>query len=144
TIVSDQGDFANAVVFFTEALRLDPAFPKARYNLGNAKLMLGDTDGAREDCETALKAVMAEDERQMMRLSRSTILLCQGRLGEGGDEYEARLHPQFNNRTEFVVERPRWEPGLNLQGKRLLVVGEQGLGDEVLFGNVLADVVEAL
>lgn len=144
TIVSDQGDFANAVIFFTEALRLDPTFPKARYNLGNAKLMLGDTPGALEDCEAALKAVMPEDERQMMRLSRSTILLCHGRLGEGWDEYEARLHPQFNGRTEFVVERPRWEPGLNLAGKRLLVVGEQGLGDEVLFANVLGDVVERI
>jgi tetratricopeptide (TPR) repeat protein len=144
TIVSDQGDFENAVVFFTESLRLDPSFPKARYNLGNAKLLLGDTDGALADCEAALKTVLPEDERQMMRLSRSTILLCQGRLGEGWDEYEARLHPQFRERTDFLIDRPRWEPGLSLAGKRLLVVGEQGLGDEVLFGNVLADVVERL
>ena len=42
TIVSDQGDFANALVFFQEALRLDPNFPKARHNLGNVKLLLGD------------------------------------------------------------------------------------------------------
>ena len=144
TIVSDQGDFANAIVFFGEALRLDPDFPKARYNLGNAKLLLGDTGGALEDCEAALTTIQPEDDRQMMRLSRSTILLCQGRLGEGWDEYEARLHPQFNARTEFLIDRPRWEPGLDLSGKRLLVVGEQGLGDEVLFGNVLPDVVERL
>jgi tetratricopeptide (TPR) repeat protein len=144
TIVSDQGDFANAVVFFSEALRLDPNFPKARYNLGNSRLLTGDIDGALEDCETAMKALMPEDERQMMRLSRSTILLCQGRLGEGWDEYEARRHPQFKDRTEFLIDRPAWEPGLNLAGKRLLVVGEQGLGDEVLFGNLLADVAERL
>jgi tetratricopeptide (TPR) repeat protein len=144
TIVSDQGDFANAVIFFQEAIRLDPSFPKSRYNLGNAKLLLGDVDGAREDCEAAMQAVMPQDERQMMRLSRSTILLCQGRLGEGWDEYEARTHPQFASRTEFLIDRPRWEPGLSLAGKRLLVVGEQGLGDEVLFGNLLPDVVEAL
>jgi len=144
TIVSDQGDFENAVIFFAESLRLDPSFPKARYNQGNAKLLLGDTEGAREDCEAALKGVLPEDDRQMMRLSRSTILLCQGRLGEGWDEYEARLHPQFRERTEFLVDRPRWEPGLNLAGKRLLVLGEQGLGDEMLFANVLADVVERL
>jgi tetratricopeptide (TPR) repeat protein len=144
TIVSDQGDFANAVIFFNEALRLDPEFPKARYNLGNAKLLLGDTAGAFEDCEAALKAVLPEDDRQMMLLARSTILLCLGRLGEGWDEYEARLHPQFNGRTEFLIDRPRWEPGMDLAGKRLLVVGEQGLGDEVLFGNLLADVAAKL
>jgi tetratricopeptide (TPR) repeat protein len=144
TIVSDQGDFENALIFFQEAIRLDPAFPKSRYNLGNAKLLLGDSEGALVDCEAALASVLPDDERQMMLLSHSTILLCLGRLGEGWDDYEARLHPQFSERTQFVIDRPRWSPGDDLSGKTLLVVGEQGLGDEVLFGNVLADVVERL
>lgn len=144
TIVSDQGDFASALVFFQEALRLDPAFPKARYNLGNARLLLGDAPGAIVDCEAAIGGVLAEDERQMMRLARSTILMALGRIGEGWDDYEARLHPQFNDRTQFLVDRPRWEPGCDLAGKTLLVVGEQGLGDEILFANLLPDVVERL
>ena len=144
TIVSDQGDFASALVFFQEALRLNPDFPKARYNLGNAKLLLGDAAGAIDDCEAAMEGLLGEDDRQMMRLSRSTSLLHLGRIGEGWDDYEARVHPQFNNRTGFAVDLPRWEPGCDLTGKRLLVVGEQGLGDEVLFGNVLPDVIERL
>ena len=144
TIVSDQGDFENALIFFQEAIRLDPAFPKSRYNLGNAKLLLGDAEGALVDCEAALTGVLAEDERQMMLLSHSTILLCLGRIGEGWDDYEARLHPSFSERTEFVVDRPRWSPGDDLAGKTLLVVGEQGLGDEVLFGNMLSDVADRL
>ena len=67
-----------------------------------------------------------------------------GRIGEGWDDYEARLHPQFNERTEFLFNQPRWEPGCDLAGKTLLVVGEQGLGDEVLFANLLPDVIERL
>ena len=144
TIVSDQGDFETATIFFQEAIRLDPAFPKSRYNLGNAKLMLGDCEGALVDCESALASVMPADERQMMMLSHSTILLCLGRLGEGWDDYEARLNPQFSERTEFLIDRPRWAPGDDLSGKTLLVVGEQGLGDEVLFGNVLSEVIDRL
>jgi tetratricopeptide (TPR) repeat protein len=144
TIVSDLGDFENALIFFGEALRLDPDFPKARYNRGNARLLLGDSEGALADCEAALEARLAADDRQMMRLSHSTILLCLGRLGEGWDEYEARLHPQFNNRTEFLIDRPLWRPGAPLAGKSLLVVGEQGLGDEVLFANLLPDVLDRL
>ena len=144
TIVSDQGDFESALTFFEEAIRLDPSFPKARYNRGNARLLMGDSEGALEDCDFALSGVLAEDDRQMMRLSRSTILLNLGRVGEGWDDYEARLDPQFNDRTEFAVNQTRWSPGDDLAGKRLLVVGEQGLGDEVLFGNVLPDVIEAL
>jgi tetratricopeptide (TPR) repeat protein len=144
TVVSDQGDFANALVFFEEALRLNPDFPKARYNRGNAKLLLGDAAAAIVDCETAMGGILAEDERQMMRLSRSTILLNLGRIGEGWDDYEARLDPQFNDRTEFAIGLPRWEPGADLTGKTFVVVGEQGLGDEVLFANVLPDVIERL
>ncbi|HEY3948275.1 tetratricopeptide repeat-containing glycosyltransferase family protein [Phenylobacterium sp.] len=144
TVVSEQGDFVNALQFVGEAVRLDPAFPKARYNRGNAKLMLNDPAGALEDCEAALDNVLPEDERQMMRLSRSTILLNVGRIGEGWDEYEARLHPQFSDRVAFAVDLPRWNPGEPLAGKRLLAVGEQGLGDEVLFGNVLPELLEAL
>ena len=144
TIVSDEGDYANALTFFEEALRLQKDFPKARYNRGNARLILGDSAGALEDCDAALDGVLAEDERQMMRLSRSTILMTLGSIGEGWDEYESRLDPQFNDRTQFMIDRPRWEPGMDIAGKTLLVVGEQGLGDEVLFANVLPDVIRAL
>jgi tetratricopeptide (TPR) repeat protein len=144
TVMSEQGDPVNALVFFDEALRQDEAFAKARYNRGNMRMAIGDIEGSLVDCETALSQTTLESERQMMRLSRSTILINLGRIGEGWDDYEARLHPQFADSTQFVTDRPAWEPGCDLAGKSLLVMGEQGLGDEILFANVLPDVVEAL
>jgi tetratricopeptide (TPR) repeat protein len=145
TVVSEQGDHPTAIVFFDEALRLDPGFAQARYNRGNAKLELCDAAGALEDCEGALELARAEDDRAMMRLARSTIKIVLGRIGEGWDDYEARLDPQFNNATMFVVdERPLWTPDTPLSGKTLLVMGEQGLGDEVLFAGMLTDVLQAL
>lgn len=144
TVVSEQGDFANAEVFFQEALRLDDDFYKARYNLGNARIVLGDPIGALEACEAALLRVVAEDERQMMRLARSTILMALGQVGEAWDEYEARNHPQFADTTHYLFDRPRWEPGTDLAGRSLMVVAEQGLGDEILFSNLLPDVIERL
>jgi Tfp pilus assembly protein PilF len=144
TVLAEAGDFATAQIFLEEALRLDPGFLKARYNLGNAKLMQADAAGALAECDAALTGVVAEDERQMMRLARSTILLDLGRIGEGWDDYEARLHHQFANATQFSVGVPQWRPGADLAGKSLLVIGEQGLGDEVLFANTLPDVIERL
>jgi Tfp pilus assembly protein PilF len=144
TVVAEQGDFATAKLFFTEALSLQPDFAKARYNLGNSLMALGDSEAALACCDAALSRVVAQDERQMMRLARSTILATLGRLGESWDDYEARLHPQYSELTHFLIDRPRWGPGADLAGKTLLVVGEQGLGDEILFANVLPEVIERL
>lgn len=144
TIMAEQGDYANAEIFFREALRLDESFAKARYNLGNARLSQGEGEEALALCEQALAEPMTEDERQLMNLSRSTMLVALGRLGEGWDAYECRLHPAHPDVTHFLVDTPGWAPGADLAGKRLLVIGEQGLGDEILFGSMLPDVLEAL
>jgi hypothetical protein len=108
------------------------------------KLGLGDPEGALEDCDEAMKLVITADDRQMMRLARSSYQLAMSRLGEGWDDYEARLSPQFADVTNFFIDRPRWSPGADVAGKTVLVVGEQGLGDEILFANVLPDLLEKL
>lgn len=144
TVVGEQGDTETSKTFFDEALNHDPAFAKARYNRGNARLMLGDAEGALDDCETAMAQTVAIDEKLMMQLARSTIRMASGQVGEGWDDYEVRLDPRFSDVTRFMCDRPRWTPGDDLAGRTLLVFGEQGLGDEAMFANVLPDVVEAL
>ncbi|MDR3509722.1 MAG: tetratricopeptide repeat protein [Caulobacteraceae bacterium] len=144
TILSEQGQSANAMIFFEEALRCEPSFAKARYNLANAKLDIGDLEGALADCEAAMKIASTPADLTMMRLARSTMLLCAGRVGEGWDDYEARIDPNFADVTHFMIDRPRWTPGADLAGKSMLLMGEQGLGDEVAFANVIPDILEAL
>jgi tetratricopeptide (TPR) repeat protein len=144
TVLSEQGEFETSVIFFTEALRCDEGLFRARYNRGNARLSLGDFQGALEDYDLSIEQVELPEERAMMLLARSTLLLNLGRIGEGWDVYEARFDPAFSDLTQFVVDRPRWEPSDELGGRALLVIGEQGLGDEVLFANLLPDVIEAL
>ena len=144
TILMERGDLETACIFFSEAVRLAPTFGKPRYNLSQVKLGLGDPAGALEDCDQAMQRVITADDREMMRLARSSYCLALSRLGEGWDDYEARLSPQFAEVTNFFIDRPRWSPGDDIAGKTLLVVGEQGLGDEVLFANVLPDVLRKL
>ena len=144
SILVEQGDLAEGVTFFDEALRLEPAFAKARYNRGNALMQLGDAPAGLIDCEAAIPGVTLDNEVAMMRLARSTLLVASGRLGEGWDAYEERLSPHFADVTRFLTGQIPWTPQDDLNGKSLLVIGEQGLGDEVMFANVLADVIEAL
>lgn len=144
TVMTELGDMQKALLFYDEALKLQPDFPKARYNRSATLLAMGDAEGALAECEAALTGAVAEDDQQMMRLARSTMLIELGRVGEGWDEYEVRLNRQYDDSTVFAIERPAWKPGDELAGKSLLVVAEQGLGDEVLFANVLEDVVRDL
>ncbi len=111
TVLSEQGEFDTAVTFFHEALRCDPDLFRARYNLGNARLALGDADAALKDNTAALACVQTAEERAMMGLARSTILLVKGEVGAGWDAYEARLEPQYADVTHFMIDRPRWTPG---------------------------------
>jgi len=144
TVLTDQGEFQASLTFFNEALRLDETFVKARYNRATAKLSLGDPAGALVDCDQALTGVMAEHERTMMNLARSTMLIALGRLEEGWDAYGARLSHQYFDATLYAADWPAWTPDTDLSGKALLVFAEQGLGDEVLFANLLPDVIQAL
>ncbi|HEX3917929.1 MAG TPA: tetratricopeptide repeat protein [Caulobacteraceae bacterium] len=144
TIVCEQGDIATAITFYEEAMRLDPHFAKARYNRGNARLALGELDDALADNIAAIEMATEEEDRLMMQLARSTIQIAQGHIGEGWDDYEARLDPQFAGATFFLIDAPRWTPGADLKGKTFVLMGEQGLGDEVLFGSMLPDILQAL
>jgi len=146
TVLISRGDGATSLTFFDEALRLRPEYGRAYHNRAFARQDVGDLEGALEDCEAALRfgEDLEPNDLAAVRFTRAMVLLALGRLNEGWDAYEARLSPSFRSAATFVIDRPCWTPGESLAGKRLLVCGEQGLGDEVLFANLLHDVIAAI
>lgn len=144
TVLSDQGDMVTALTFFEEALRHDPGFAKARYNRANARQPLGDALGALEDLDAALPGAENPYERAMMTMARAMLLMTLGRIPEGFEAYEVRLDPQMPDSMRVAVEAPRWDPTTSLLGKRLLIVGEQGIADEMVFGSTIGDAIAAV
>lgn len=145
TVLSDQGRMGESLPFFDEALRLDEGFAKARYNRANALQPLGQPERALADLDHALPGAETPYERAMMRMARSMLLMGMGRLREGFAEYEVRFDPEMPEAMNVAVDAPRWDPSReNIRGKRLLVVGEQGIADEMVFGTCLPDVIDAV
>ena len=144
TVMAEQGEMEQAMTFLDQAVSLQPDFAKARYNRGNVKLAMGDVTGGLEDCEAALPGATTGAETSMMKLAEAAMMIAAGRLEEGWDRYEIRLDERFADVTHFLCDQPAWTPDADLTGKHLLVVGEQGLGDEMLFANILPDIAEAL
>jgi len=143
TALAEEGRAEESLVFYQEALRLDPKFARVWHNLGYAFAHLGRLVEALEAYDNALALAPDAHEKLETKHSRSVCLIGLGRLEEGFKEYEIRHAPEFRASLLHYTRAPQWR-GEDLTGKRLLVVGEQGLGDELMFANILPDLAAAV
>jgi hypothetical protein len=78
-------------------------------------------------------ALAAVPDRADLQLSRGICLLRMGQWREAWQDWEARLRqPRWSGALDGFTA-PRWDGRTDLAGKRVLVVGEQGLGDMIQF-----------
>lgn len=142
TVMMEQTDFTNALLFYQQALDLDPDLARAYHNMGYCKATEGDHASALEFIEKALAlGNMPPHEIAETRHAKAISLIGSGRLEEAWDAYECRNDPRYNKATCFSIPLPQWD-GEPLEGKRILLVGEQGLGDEVMLMNSGHDLID--
>lgn len=127
-----KGDVDKALDCFMQALELNPCLTEARFNLYQAKADAGKVDEALAGFESML----AEPFREEVMFHRSIVLLKNRRFGEGWREYHLRWCYRGIQSRSFPF--PAWD-GQPCTGKTLLVYGEQGLGDEIMFSSCLKD-----
>lgn len=143
TVLCNLGKAEDSLVFFEEALRLEPNYAKAWHNRAFAKTDLGDLEGALVDCEEAMKRPAQAQDLAIMHFARSVLLLALGRLEEGWKAYEARFSHELSEAPLFYIPGTRWS-GQDLKGKAVLIIAEQGLGDEVMFASMMPDILKEL
>jgi tetratricopeptide (TPR) repeat protein len=143
TVLAENGRVEESIVFYQEAIRLDPSFARLYHNIGYAYSHLGRLEEALDAYDEAQARAIDAHEKMEGRHSRSICLIGMGRIEEGFREFEIRNDTRFRAYVHHMIKAPLWN-GEPLDGKRILVVGEQGLGDEFMFANVLPDIQAAV
>jgi len=130
----EMGDFARAAEHYRAALERRADYPAALANLADLLTDDGDVDAA-----LALygRAIAHEPDNAQARLNRAVLHLLKGNLKDGWRDYAARLNvPGKAPVPDHKLAR--WS-GASLKRTRLLVTGEQGVGDQIMFASVIPD-----
>src|SRR5207244_10859271 len=117
-------------------IRLKPHYTEAQHNLGTVFQERGDLAAAAGAYDVALRL---DPHYAKAHWNRALVWLAQGNLAQGWPAYEWRLQ-QAPSLLSLGFPLPRWD-GSSLQGRTILVWGEQGVGDELLFASCVPDLL---
>lgn len=152
----------NAINYYNKAVEIDPNLKGALVNIGNIYKKLGNETEAHqyfdkvaedksakviaftnlgvlrmglglidESLEYFNLAIKADNSITEPHYNKSHALLISGNFAEGWKEYEWRKKRKEFHGREF--SKPELVPGIDIQGKRILVYDEQGIGDSIQF-----------
>lgn len=133
-LIQQLGRPEEAETAFRHALALAPGDHAATANLGLALQDLGRHEAALELYEQGL--ALHRDSVEL-RWNRGIANLSLGRFAQGWEGYELRLR-RAGARDTGPYPYPDWD-GRPVTNGSLLVLAEQGLGDEIMFASCLPD-----
>lgn len=134
-VLQDAGKLDEALAALEAARDRAPDAPEPAAALSALWLRRGDAAQAQRLAEGALEL---DSENGDARLALAHAQLTQGNLAEGWSNYEARLRGSTAVARRYPL--PSWQ-GESLAGRTVLVWGEQGLGDEIMFSSCLPDLI---
>ena len=132
-----------ALASFDSAIALKPDYALAISKRGS---VLTDLDRPREALEWHYKALAINPELSEAHCQAAYAHFSLGDLATGWRQYEWRFRQPGSDSRYGVIPRdyfrPRWNGG-QLDGT-LLVWGEQGLGDQILYAGMIPDLVDCI
>ena len=134
-VLKDQGKLDEAIEAYNKAISLKPDYAQAHSNMGVTLQEQGKLDEAIEACNKAisLKPDYADGHKNL-----SFILLNIGKLQEGLNEYEWRWETKELLSQQRYFSQPLWDGKKSLNGKKILLWSEQGIGDTIMWSSSLS------
>ncbi|MBI3524683.1 MAG: tetratricopeptide repeat protein [Betaproteobacteria bacterium] len=127
--------FRTALSFYRHALRLEPNDVASNVNYGVGLMDVGRMLEAITHFQRYLEI---DPDCDQARFNMSTALLQIGRLKEGWEAYEARR--KMHKLRDHTLPYADWQ-GESLKGKTILVLAEQGIGDEIWAASMFDDII---
>ena len=142
----ERGQLEIALSKHEAAIAIKSNFSTAHENMGGTLYKMGRLKEAESALRLALK--LNPDNRDP-EFGLSITILSLGQLQEGWEKYESRVgHINIgwqNHESRKSLDRaatdfpqPQWD-GSSLAGKRIILWGDQGLGDEIRFASIVPD-----
>jgi len=135
-VYRDMGQFSKAVETLKQAQALMPEKGVFEYSLASCFRMSGDQKQALTHLEMA--EVLEPDNAKFI-YNQTFPLLALDRVQEGLDAYERRWEVRTKNANLIPREfkQPLWDGTSDLSSKTILVWGEQGVGDILIWASAL-------
>lgn len=134
----EQERFDLAIDYYRRAVAAAPRLIQAQKNLAFTLSLANRLDEAEAEFRKALELAPGNHEAHM---DFGLFLLSVGKYAEGWKEYEHRWQFQKFEEPDWGLGLPRWA-GENGPPDHLLLWGEQGIGDHLLYGTMLEDVLK--
>jgi Flp pilus assembly protein TadD len=132
------GDPDAAIDAYEKALVLKPDWPAGLSNLSSALREGGHFDRAVETCE---EAVRLDPDYAPGWHNLALALFLKGDLPPAWEAYRWRFkNPNVTSVKKRPFTQPYWR-GEDLTGRRLLIWGEEAIGEEVMFAGMIADAI---
>jgi tetratricopeptide (TPR) repeat protein len=126
-----------AVTHYQEALTINPEYAEAYYNLGDVLREQGNLKDASARYRSAL---MLRPHYGKAGFAEALVQLLQGDFATGWHNFERRWQSTDHDTPRRIYQEPAWAGG-KLSSGSLLIWGEQGIGDEIMFAGLIPDVI---
>lgn len=125
------GDYEKSIIKMKEAIEVDPK-PQLWVNLGG---IYGETRDIEEAKKCFKKALELDKDYSPAYVDLAFAYHLQGDWQKGFAAYEWRFsyYPQMQYYLNSYDMSKKWDGEQNIKGKRVLIYGEQGLGDIIQF-----------
>ena len=135
--LQEQNNLDEAIEVYKKALSIKPDYADAYNNIGNALRVQGKLEEAMEACN---KALAIKPNNADAHHNRSLAFLAAKDFNQGFIQYEWRWKTKKLCKTFLQSAKPMWNGEKN---QRVLVWGEQGIGDEIMFSSIIPDLYAA-